>query len=118
MLVIKLRNMLTQLGKYGETFFFFFHSTHFYFLIDILTFFTDFFFIGKTFRAPRAVIYKSTTVRNAATPFVASFSSRGPNRLSSTILKVTLAMITIIGINLCIFIFFSIYTRMRVLNCV
>ncbi|KAK7842207.1 subtilisin-like protease sbt4.15 [Quercus suber] len=38
-------------------------------------------------RAPRAVIYKSITVRNAATPFVASFSSRGPNTLSSTILK-------------------------------
>ncbi|XP_075644333.1 subtilisin-like protease SBT4.15 [Castanea sativa] len=38
-------------------------------------------------RAPRAVIYKSTTVRNAATPFVASFSSRGPNPISSTILK-------------------------------
>ncbi|KAL4597707.1 hypothetical protein ACB092_11G007900 [Castanea dentata] len=36
---------------------------------------------------PRAVIYKSITVRNAATPFVASFSSRGPNTISSTILK-------------------------------
>ncbi|KAM4070698.1 hypothetical protein ACB094_11G002800 [Castanea mollissima] len=38
-------------------------------------------------RTPRAVIYKSITVRNAATPFVASFSSRGPNPISSTILK-------------------------------
>ncbi|KAL0009588.1 hypothetical protein SO802_011090 [Lithocarpus litseifolius] len=38
-------------------------------------------------RAPRAVIHKSTTVRNAATPYVASFSSRGPNTVSSTILK-------------------------------
>ena len=109
--------MLTQPGKYGEPNFFFIQHI-FYFLIDILTFFTIFLFIDKTFRAPRAVIHKSIIVRNAATPFVASFSARGPNTLSSTIFKVTLAMITIIGINLCILIFFSIYTRMRVLNCV
>ncbi|KAK4595105.1 hypothetical protein RGQ29_018747 [Quercus rubra] len=38
-------------------------------------------------RAPRAVIHKSIIVRNAATPFVASFSARGPNTLSSTIFK-------------------------------
>ena len=50
----------------------------------------DFFFIGKTFRAPQAVIYKSKRVPNAAAPFVASFSSRGPAMLTSTILKVTL----------------------------
>ncbi|XP_065633197.1 subtilisin-like protease SBT4.15 [Quercus suber] len=36
---------------------------------------------------PHAVIYKSRAVRNAASPFVASFSSRGPNTLSSTIIK-------------------------------
>nr|POE89097.1 subtilisin-like protease sbt4.15 [Quercus suber] len=38
-------------------------------------------------RAPQAVIYKSTAVYNATTPFVASFSSRGPNTISSTIIK-------------------------------
>ncbi|XP_050259827.1 subtilisin-like protease SBT4.15 [Quercus robur] len=38
-------------------------------------------------RAPQAVIYKSIAVHNAATPFVASFSSRGPNTISSSIIK-------------------------------
>ena len=66
------------------------HSTSFYFLIDILTFFNDLFFIGKTFRNPQAVIYKSKTIRNVAAPFVASFSSRGPPNVSPTILKATL----------------------------
>ena len=80
-------------------YYFFFHSTSFYYLIDI--------FIGKNFRNPQAIIYKSRAVHNAASPFVASFSSRGPNTLSSTIIKVTLAMITIIGINLCIFFFLA-----------
>ncbi|XP_030957527.1 subtilisin-like protease SBT4.15 isoform X1 [Quercus lobata] len=36
---------------------------------------------------PQAVIYKSKTVPNAAAPFVASFSSRGPPKISRTILK-------------------------------
>ncbi|KAL4611657.1 hypothetical protein ACB092_08G141400, partial [Castanea dentata] len=38
-------------------------------------------------RAPHAVIYKSVAIHNAATPFVASFSSRGPNTISSTLMK-------------------------------
>ncbi|KAM3740679.1 hypothetical protein ACB098_08G117300 [Castanea mollissima] len=38
-------------------------------------------------RAPQAVIYKSVAIHNAATPFVASFSSRGPNTISSTLMK-------------------------------
>nr|POE88667.1 subtilisin-like protease sbt4.15 [Quercus suber] len=38
-------------------------------------------------RAPQAVIYKSKAIHNATTPFVASFSSRGPNTISSTIIK-------------------------------
>ena len=66
------------------------HSTSFYFLIDILTFFNDLFFIGKTFRNPQAVIYRTKTACNAAAPFVASFSSRGPANVSPTILKVTI----------------------------
>ncbi|KAK4564190.1 hypothetical protein RGQ29_006327 [Quercus rubra] len=38
-------------------------------------------------KAPQAVMYKSKRVPNAAAPFVASFSSRGPATLTSTILK-------------------------------
>ncbi|KAF3973078.1 hypothetical protein CMV_003485 [Castanea mollissima] len=36
---------------------------------------------------PQAVIYKSNTTPNAAAPFLASFSSRGPAMLSRTLLK-------------------------------
>ncbi|KAK9999542.1 hypothetical protein SO802_019145 [Lithocarpus litseifolius] len=36
---------------------------------------------------PQAVIYKSTAVRNAASPFAASFSSRGPTTISSSVIK-------------------------------
>lgn len=43
-------------------------------------------YINST-KNPKAVIYKSETVKIDA-PFVASFSSRGPQRISSNILKV------------------------------
>nr|POE84449.1 subtilisin-like protease sbt4.15 [Quercus suber] len=36
---------------------------------------------------PQAVILQSKSVRNTAAPFVASFSSRGPSKISRTILK-------------------------------
>ncbi|KAF3960897.1 hypothetical protein CMV_014425 [Castanea mollissima] len=38
-------------------------------------------------KAPQAVIYQSKRIPNAAAPFVASFSSRGPNTQTSAILK-------------------------------